>query len=139
LRKYLYNTGCTTRSSVTEDHNSLQNSQRKLPESWGTKWPYQWPYHPQMDRQTEQYNQTLETFLRIYCTSNPEKWKQYLFLVEFAHNSQVHSSTNKSPYEIILGYRPKALLEAQIKSTVEGVEERLNDLMRMRKCQLHTN
>jgi hypothetical protein len=40
---------------------------------------------------------------------------------------------NKSPYEIILGYKPKALPEAQIKSTVEGVKERLNDLMKMRK------
>jgi transposase InsO family protein len=44
-------------------------------------------YHPQMDGQTERYNQMLETFLRIYCAGNPEKWKQYLFLVEFAHNS----------------------------------------------------
>jgi hypothetical protein len=45
----------------------------------------------------------------------------------------VHSSTNKSPYEIILGYKTKTLPETLIKSTVEGVEERLNDLMKMRK------
>jgi hypothetical protein len=56
-----------------------------------------------------------------------------LFLAEFAHNSRVHSSTNKSPYEIILGYKLKALPETRIESTVKGVEERLNDLMKMRK------
>jgi transposase InsO family protein len=44
-------------------------------------------YHPQTDGQMERNNQTIETFLRIYCAGNPEKWKQYLFLVEFAHNS----------------------------------------------------
>jgi hypothetical protein len=40
---------------------------------------------------------------------------------------------NKSPYEIILGYRPKALPEMRIESMVEGVETRLTDLMKMRK------
>jgi hypothetical protein len=45
----------------------------------------------------------------------------------------VHSSTNKSPYKIILGYRPKALPEMRIKSMVKGVETQLNDLMKMRK------
>jgi hypothetical protein len=37
-------------------------------------------YHPQTDGQTERYNQTLETYLRIYCTENPKKWHEYLNL-----------------------------------------------------------
>jgi hypothetical protein len=40
---------------------------------------------------------------------------------------------NKYPYKIILGYKPKALPETRIESTVEGVEERLSDLMKMRR------
>jgi hypothetical protein len=32
-----------------------------------------------------------------------------------------------------LGYKPKAIPETRIESTVKGVEERLNDLMKMRK------
>jgi hypothetical protein len=55
---------CMTRSSVIEDRNSLQNSQKKLPDFWSTKWPYPWHIiHKQMDKR----NDTLETFLRIYC------------------------------------------------------------------------
>ena len=44
-------------------------------------------YHPQMDGQTKQTNQKLETYLRIFCTNNPTKWVQFLPSTEFHHNS----------------------------------------------------
>ena len=53
-------------------------------------------YHPQTNRQTEQTNQELETYLRIFCTNNPTKWVQFLPSAEFHHNSTPHTVSNKT-------------------------------------------
>jgi hypothetical protein len=90
-------------------------------------------YHPQTDGQTERYNQTLETYLQIYCSRNPDKWEEHVTLTEFTHNSHVHSSMKKVPFEIILGYIPKPLPELKAQSEVVGVQERLEELLKMRK------
>jgi transposase InsO family protein len=44
-------------------------------------------YRPQSDGQTERYNQTIETYLRIYCHNNPGDWENHINLAEFAHNN----------------------------------------------------
>ena len=61
-------------------------------------------YHPQTDGQTEQINQELETYLRIFCSNNPKRWPSFLTAAEFHHNSAPHSSTKVSPFSLILGY-----------------------------------
>ena len=65
-------------------------------------------YHPQTDGQTEQTNQELETYLRIFCTNNPTKWVQFLPSAEFHHNSAPHSSTKTSPFSLLYGYEPRS-------------------------------
>ena len=64
-------------------------------------------YHPQMDGQTEQTNQELETYLHIFCANNPTSWAQFLSTAEFHHNSAPHSSTKKSPFSLLYGYEPR--------------------------------
>ena len=49
--------------------------------------------HPQMDGETEWVNQELETYLRLFTLNKPEEWSSMLPMVEFAHNSMVHSVT----------------------------------------------
>ena len=44
-------------------------------------------YHPQTDRQTERANQEIETFLRIYCSRQPNTWIDHLEEIEFCHNN----------------------------------------------------
>jgi hypothetical protein len=48
-------------------------------------------YHPQTDRTTERFNQEIEAYLSIYCTSHPEDWVDTLPMVKFTHNNQQHS------------------------------------------------
>ena len=64
-------------------------------------------YHSQMDRQTEQTNQEVETYLHIFCANNPQKWMDLLSTAEFHHNSVPHSSTKVSPFFLLHGYEPR--------------------------------
>jgi hypothetical protein len=61
-------------------------------------------HHPQHDGQTEIVNRTLEMMLRVYTADNKESWAEWLHLLEFAYNSNVHSSTGCSPYFLLYGF-----------------------------------
>ena len=65
-------------------------------------------YHPQTDGQTERTNQEIETYLRIFCANNPKTWLDFLPTAEFQHNSAPHHSTRTSPFNLMLGYEPRA-------------------------------
>ena len=65
-------------------------------------------YHPQTDGQTKQTNQEVETYLRIFCANNPQKWTDFLPTTEFHHNSVPHSSTKVSPFSLLHRYEPRA-------------------------------
>ena len=61
-------------------------------------------YHLQTDGETERVNQELETYLCIFCDGHSEKWADLLPMAEFSHNFATHSTTNKSPFSLILEY-----------------------------------
>ena len=63
-------------------------------------------YHPQTDGLTERTNQTLETYLRAYCSYQQDDWVDYLALAEFAFNNLVNSSTQQTPFFANLGFHP---------------------------------
>ena len=65
-------------------------------------------YHPQMDGETKQVNQELETYLRLFSTYKPEEWSNLLPMAEFAHNSAIHSITQRTPFSLMMGYEPRA-------------------------------
>jgi len=44
-------------------------------------------YHPEADSQTEQTNQSLEQYLRIYGNYQQSDWAQLLPLAEFTYNN----------------------------------------------------
>ena len=65
-------------------------------------------YHPRTDGQSERSNQWLEQYLRFWVDHQQTNWHHYLPLAEFAHNSWKNESTGQSPFEVLMGYNPRA-------------------------------
>jgi hypothetical protein len=63
-------------------------------------------HHPEGDGQTERANQTLEQYLRIYCTYQQDNWSDLLPLAEFAYNNAPSATTGVSPFFANKGYHP---------------------------------
>jgi hypothetical protein len=89
-------------------------------------------YHPQTDGQTERTNQEVETYLRIFCTNNLQKWVDLLPTAEFHHNSVPHSSTKVSPFSLLYGYDPRSYPPLG-KTFLPALETRLSTLEEARK------
>ncbi|KAL5512841.1 hypothetical protein ACEPAH_3239 [Sanghuangporus vaninii] len=64
-------------------------------------------YHPQTNGQTERVNQEMEQLLRCYSSLQQDDWDEHLPMAEFAYNSRTHSSTGKTPFEVIYGFQPE--------------------------------
>ena len=69
-------------------------------------------FHPQTDGQTERMNQTLETYLRIFCNHEQNDWFELLPLAEFAYNNASQESTKMSPFFANYGFHPRFLAES---------------------------
>jgi hypothetical protein len=90
------------------DPRMTSNFWKGLFENLGTKLNFSSAYHPQTDGQSEIANSTIIDLLKAYVSEvdQNDQWEKYLPLVEYAYNNTIHTSTGKSPFEIIEG-RPK--------------------------------
>ena len=88
-------------------------------------------YHPQTDGQSERTNQTLETYLRIFCNEQQNDWARWIPLAQYTLNSRPSHTTKVPPFEALIGVVPKA----QITPLQSGVplNERKELLTKIRK------
>jgi hypothetical protein len=63
-------------------------------------------YHPEANGQVERMNQSLEQYLRIYCSYHQDNWDELLPLAEFTHNNTPSDSTGISPFYANKGFNP---------------------------------
>eukprot|EP00253_Pinus_taeda_P019185 PITA_19185 len=61
----------------------------------------------------------LEDMLRAYVMQQPNKWEDYMHLVEFAYNNGYHTSLQMSPFEVLYGRK------CRTPSSWGGPEDRL--------------
>ena len=66
-------------------------------------------YHPQTNGQAEKFNRTLATRLRHYVSEHQRDWDDYVHLLTYAYNMQVHKSTGKTPFDIIFTRHPPGI------------------------------
>ncbi|XP_012702858.1 uncharacterized protein LOC105914754 [Setaria italica] len=93
------------------DAKFLSHFWRTLWAKLGTKLLFSTTCHPQTDGQTEVVNRTLSTMLRAVLKKNIKLWEECLPHVEFAYNRSQHSTTKKSPFEIVYGFVPRAPID----------------------------
>ena len=106
------------------------NFWKGLFENLGTKLSFSLAYNPQTDGQSQIANLTILDLLKAYVTKvdQREKWKKYLPMVEYAYNNTIHTSTGKTPFEIVKG-RPKLPLMVKYLSNVFATDEYSQDLI----------
>lgn len=68
-------------------------------------------------------NRSLRTLFRCLVGENLRAWDTVLFTVEFVYNNSVNKTTDMSPFEIVTGYRPKALIDLILMSASQRPSE----------------
>src|SRR5690606_8079316 len=94
---------------IISDRDTRINSHfwQELMDLIGVKSAMSTAYHPETDGQTERVNQTLEQYLRHYCSWKQDNWEDLLALAEFAYNSAVSEATGMSPFYANYGQEPR--------------------------------
>ena len=94
--------------SIISDREKLftSNYWTTLLAAIGTKKKLSTAYHPQTDGQTERRNQTMETYLRIYCNQQQDNWVSLLPMAEIAYNNKLSEATGVTPFFANHGRHP---------------------------------
>ncbi len=70
-------------------------------------------YHSQTNEQSEQINQTVETYLRHYVNRNQNNWVQLLLMTQFVYNNTQNETTEETPFQANYEYNLKVWQELQ--------------------------
>ena len=93
-------------------------------------------FHPQTDGQTERQNQTLQEYLRAFCSLTQRDWAARLPIAEFAFNNAFRSDLDATPFRVVLGYDPPSYFDAGDsveKGRVPAAKERIQRIHELRK------
>jgi len=67
-------------------------------------------FHPQTDGQSEAVNKTIAMYLRCITGDRPRAWLEWLPWAEYCYNTSYHSALRTSPFQVVYGRPPPALL-----------------------------
>ena len=76
----------------------------------GTSFHFSSAYHPQTDGQMEVVNCTLEMYLGCFSSPRSKEWVKWTSWAEYCYNTSIHTTTKKTPFEIVYGRPPPNLL-----------------------------
>ena len=86
-------------------------------------------YHPQTDGQSKRTNQTLETFLQIFCNEQYNNWAWWLPLAQYAINARPLHTTKVPPFEVLIRAIPKGNVTlAQPSPSLVSQKEKIEDI-----------
>ena len=82
-------------------------------------------YHPQTDGETEQVNQEIEQFLRIFCNYHQDNWADLIPFAELSHNTWKHSATGRSLFKVLYRFNPPYSANSALETKVPAVAEHI--------------
>ncbi|KAK2403941.1 hypothetical protein QL285_053333 [Trifolium repens] len=103
----------------------------------GTQLKMSFAYHPESDGQTEVVNRCLQTYLRCFITDQPKTWVSWVHWAEYWFKTNYHSSTDKTPFEVVYGRPPPKLVrwvqgEVRVGAVQRDLAERDEALRQLR-------
>ena len=107
--------GLPTSIVSNRDPKMIGSFWQGLFENLGTMLNFSLAYQIQMDGQSEIVNSMILDLLKSYGfeVDQRNQWEKYLPLMEYVYNNTMHSSTSKSPFEMIEG-KPKPPITLKI-------------------------
>ena len=118
-----------TPASITSDRDPVFLSRfwKELFNNQGVNLNHSTAYHPQTNGQTEVVNKCIEHYLRCMTGDCPHQWAKWLPLAEWWYNTNYHSATKMTPYEVLYGFPPPIHIPYFPRdSAVASVDEYLN-------------
>ena len=67
---------------------------------------YATPYHPMTNGQIERYNATMDAKIAALSNGNRTNWDTQLPFVTFNYNTNIHTTTGQTPFELMYGRSP---------------------------------
>ena len=80
--------------------------------------------HLQANGLDERFNQTLQTMLSKYVSSEKTTWNHYVSSCAFAYNTSKHDSTKYTPFQLMFWRQPTLPIDIELRKTTPE-EERL--------------
>lgn len=88
-------------------------------------------YHAQTDGQSERTNQTVEICLRYHTFSNPDvEWVHILGAIQHNINNSLAVTIGRSPNELVLGFKPRSIVDLLAKSQGKQVADETFEALR---------
>ena len=96
---------------------------KELNEIQGIKTKLSMAYHPQTIGQTEQVNQEIKQYLRIFISHRQNNLPEWIICAEFAYNNKIHTATHITPFFANYGMNPRMEIEPQRAEKLEPAKE----------------
>ena len=131
-------------NTVTSDRGSqfVAVFTKRLCERLGIQQRKSSAFHPQTDGQSENSNQVMEQYLRMYTDWLQTDWVEWLPAAEFAANNHVSETTKVTPFYALYGYHPRFGVEPSFKPPPMAKKAELDikdaDAFAARMQELHT-
>jgi hypothetical protein len=80
------------------------------------------PYHPRTNGLTERFNGTLVLALSKHVGEDPARWHKWIPYVLLAYRTRVHSTTKRTPFELLFGRKCNGFEDWSGSSDSESLE-----------------
>ncbi|GBG90660.1 hypothetical protein CBR_g51008 [Chara braunii] len=99
--------------SIVSDRDVRFTSElsKKIAEQMGSQLQMTSGNHPEANGQAEQMNRVVQHLLRHYIKPSQDDWDEQLPLIASLYNNVVHNSTNVSPNQLHLGWKPRSAVD----------------------------